>query len=226
MLLEVIACTVADAVAAERGGATRLEVIADFDRDGLTPPMALVDAVLAAVRIPARVMLRARDDFSPGGPDELAALCEQARAFAARPIDGVVLGFARSAQLDVDAMQAVLACAPGCQATCHRAIEATRDPMAALSALAALPKVDCVLAGGGAGDWRDRALRLEAMQRSAPRLQILVGGGVTEAAIDAVCAATRLRAFHIGRAARDPATHAGSVSAARVAAIRRRIERG
>lgn len=226
MLLEVITCGVADAIEAERGGATRLEVIADFSRDGLTPALDLVEGVLAAVRIPARVMLRARDDFSPGGPHELAALCVQARAFAALPIDGVVLGFTSASRLDIGAMRDVLACAPGYRATCHRAIEATADPLAALRALVALPQVDCVLTGGGAGEWRDRARRLDAMQRTVPHLHILVGGGITEDAIDVVCATTRLRAFHIGRSARHPATHAGSVRADRVAAIRQRIERG
>ena len=35
--LEVIACSVADAIEAEKGGADRLEVISHFERGGLTP---------------------------------------------------------------------------------------------------------------------------------------------------------------------------------------------
>ncbi|MFD0479343.1 hypothetical protein ACFQ0B_72660 [Nonomuraea thailandensis] len=36
-LLEVIALNVRDAVAAEQGGADRLEIVADMAADGLTP---------------------------------------------------------------------------------------------------------------------------------------------------------------------------------------------
>ena len=41
-LLEVIACSVADAVEAEKGGASRLEIVRDLGRGGLTPPLELV----------------------------------------------------------------------------------------------------------------------------------------------------------------------------------------
>jgi copper homeostasis protein len=41
-LIEVIACSVADAIEAERGGAGRLEIVTDFSRGGLTPPVELV----------------------------------------------------------------------------------------------------------------------------------------------------------------------------------------
>ncbi len=37
-LLEVIACSIDDAIAAERGGAGRLEVVSSLEAGGLTPP--------------------------------------------------------------------------------------------------------------------------------------------------------------------------------------------
>ena len=61
--LEVIACSVEDAVAAERGGADRLELISHYEVGGLTPPLELVQDVLAAVSIPVRVILREDESF-------------------------------------------------------------------------------------------------------------------------------------------------------------------
>ncbi len=49
-LLEVIACTVEDAVEGMRGGANRLEIISRFDVGGLTPPL---DICRAPARIPS-----------------------------------------------------------------------------------------------------------------------------------------------------------------------------
>lgn len=42
LILEVIVCSVTDALEAERGGADRTEVVRDLDRGGLTPYLDLV----------------------------------------------------------------------------------------------------------------------------------------------------------------------------------------
>ena len=88
MRLEVIASTLEDGVAAEAGGADRLEVVRDLDRGGLTPAIALVEALLARVRLPLRVMVRVEEPFVPTSPAVIARMCEEARTFAALPTDG------------------------------------------------------------------------------------------------------------------------------------------
>ncbi len=47
MMLEIIATSLADAIAAERSGANRLELCAALSEGGLTPSMGLVEAVVA-----------------------------------------------------------------------------------------------------------------------------------------------------------------------------------
>ncbi len=66
-ILQVIACSVADAIEAQRGGAGRLEVVRAMDAGGLTPPVSRVREILAAVSIPVRVMLRENSGFEAGG---------------------------------------------------------------------------------------------------------------------------------------------------------------
>ncbi|MBZ5565222.1 MAG: copper homeostasis protein CutC [Acidobacteriia bacterium] len=56
------------------GGASSLEVCVQLDRAGLTPPLRLVQEIVQRVPIPARVMLRERDDFVLSGPKEVATL--------------------------------------------------------------------------------------------------------------------------------------------------------
>ncbi|MGH9849203.1 MAG: copper homeostasis protein CutC, partial [Blastocatellia bacterium] len=62
-ILEIIVCSVEDAVAAERGGANRLEIISHYEAGGLTPAFDLVREITAKVKIPARVMLRETEPF-------------------------------------------------------------------------------------------------------------------------------------------------------------------
>ncbi|HAF21471.1 MAG TPA: hypothetical protein DCK93_00940, partial [Blastocatellia bacterium] len=99
-ILEVIACSVADAIEAERGGASRLEIIRDFERGGLTPPLQLVRDIVAAVSVPVRVMLRESDGYTIGGEAEIERLCKSAHHLSALQIDGVVLGFLRNGEIE------------------------------------------------------------------------------------------------------------------------------
>ncbi len=58
MTLEVIATTVTDAVAAESGGADRIELIDNYLEGGTTPSAGIVRAVKKSVSIPVYVMIR------------------------------------------------------------------------------------------------------------------------------------------------------------------------
>lgn len=202
-ILEVIACSVADAVEAEKGGASRLEIISDFERGGLTPPLELVRNILAAVSVPVRVMLRESDGYTTGGEAEIVKLCKSAHELGALKIDGVVLGFVREGDIDVDITQRVLDSAPALKATFHHAFEATTEQFASIEKLKRIAQVDRVLASGGSGDWPQKIARLSRYERAArPQIKILAGGGLNREAIRAVREATEIREFHVGRAAR------------------------
>ena len=79
-ILEVIACSVADAIEAQKGGASRLEVVRDLDRGGLTPPIELVRAIKEAVDLPLRVMVRESDGFGTSDEFELKDFVMQRRS--------------------------------------------------------------------------------------------------------------------------------------------------
>jgi len=216
-LLEVIACTVADAVEAEKGGADRLEVISHFERGGLTPPLELVRQIQTAVRLPLRVMLRESDGYQVMSNDEVERLCSAARALAALRVDGVVLGFLRGGKVDLELTRRILDSAPALKATFHHAFDEASDPLQALTDLQQCGQIDRVLTSGGSGDWTEKIERLARYQQVAGgRPIILVGGGVDASVIKAVRATTNLAEFHIGRAARVPPAVHGSVQAARV----------
>lgn len=219
--LEVIVASVADARAAEAGGADRLELVSRLDLDGLTPPLALVRAVLEAVRLPVRVMLRDAPTLTVADAAALSRLCATAHALATLPIDGLVLGFVRDGEVESEPLAAILAAAPGIPATFHRAFEMAADPVAALATLKRFPQIDRILTSGDGGLWPERAAALARLAAlAAPEITILVGGGLDEAALRPLRRHTALTEFHIGRAARLPARTDGAVSAERVRTIR------
>lgn len=219
-LLEVIVCSVADAVAAAKGGADRLEIVRDLRRGGLTPPYELVAEIKQAVELPLRVMLRERDGYRISDEDEFERLCVAAERLASLEVDGFVLGFLRDGEVDVELTQRVLARAPRMRATFHHAFEDANEKLIALRAIKQLAQVDRVLSHGGTGDLESRVERLGRYEKAAaPELMILAGGGINSEAILRIGSETGIREFHVGRAARARFDVEGAVQASLVNAL-------
>jgi copper homeostasis protein len=224
-ILEIIVSSVEDAVAAERGGANRLEIISHYEVGGLTPSFDLVREITSTVKIPARVMLRESEPFLVTDEGEIERLLDAARTFARLPIDGFVLGFLKEASdgrsVDHDLLSRVLACGPSLKATFHRAFEELPDPIGAIGELKRHSQIDCVLSRGHGEAWAAELDRFIEWERAArPEIRMLLGGGVDEEAIEVFCNASSIRAFHIGQAVREQNRIDGAVLTERV----RRIE--
>ncbi|MEU4208392.1 copper homeostasis protein CutC [Streptomyces sp. NPDC026206] len=227
-ILEVIALGPEDAVAAQSGGADRLELVSDMAADGLTPALETFAAVRAAVDIPVRVMLRARDGFSAGGAAALTALCEDARALRAAGAQEFVLGFLTDdGRADLSAVSELAgAVGPRARWTFHRAIDRAADRDALRKQLADQPGLDTYLTAGSASGVDDglATLLAEAARSDEPGYEprILVGGGLKLEHVP-VLRAAGLTAFHIGGAAR-PAGWDSPVDAAAVRTWREALD--
>ncbi|MET9320321.1 copper homeostasis protein CutC [Streptomyces sp. NPDC003038] len=216
-LLEVIALDAQDAIAAQAGGADRLELVTEMAADGLTPPRETFAAIRAAVDIPLRVMLRTTDGFAAG---DVAALVAEARALRAEGAQEFVLGFLNpDGSPDLAAVEAILAELDGCRWTFHRAIDRAADRDQLRKALTELPGLDTYLTAGAAAgvDAGLPVLLAEAARGGEPGYgpRILVGGGLALSHLP-VLRAGGIDAFHIGGAAR-PDGWGRPVSAAAVA---------
>ncbi|GGX46968.1 copper homeostasis protein CutC [Streptomyces fructofermentans] len=212
-VLEVIALDAEDAVAAEAGGADRLELVTDMAADGLTPPVETFAGIRAAVGIPLRVMLRLADGFAAG---DVRLLVRTARELRAAGADEFVLGFLDgTGEPDLVALEAVLAELDGCRWTFHRAIDRAADRDASRKRLSDLPGLDTYLTAGSAAgvDEGLPTLLAEAARRGEPGYEprLLVGGGLRLDHLPRLRAAG-VDAFHIGGAARPGGWH-GPVSA-------------
>ncbi|MDC0772566.1 copper homeostasis protein CutC [Streptomyces sp. HD] len=216
-VLEVIALGAEDAVAAQAGGANRLELVTDMAADGLTPSAGTVAAIRAAVDIDLRVMLRLADGFAAGDLDRLVRAVSEMRDAGAEEF---VLGFLDAdGGLDLRAVERVVGELDGCRWTFHRAIDRAADRDALRKQLDGMPGLDTYLtAGSGAGvDDGLPTLLAEAARSGEPGYEqrILVGGGLRLDHVPTLLAAG-IDAFHIGGAAR-PEGWDGPVSIAAVA---------
>ncbi|MEU8561883.1 copper homeostasis protein CutC [Streptomyces cyaneofuscatus] len=215
-VLEVIALDAEDAVAAQAGGADRLELVTDMAADGLTPSRETFAAIRSAVDIPLRVMLRVADGFAAGDVDVLVGKAREMRRAGA---DEYVLGFLdEDGHADLVAVERIVAELDGARWTYHRAIDRAADRDALRKQLADLPGLDTYLTAGSPDgvDAGIPTLLAEAARTGQPGYepQILVGGGLQLHHLPQLRAAG-IDAFHIGGAAR-PAGWSAPVDAAAV----------
>jgi len=197
-LLEVIALAPQDAVAAQEGGADRVELVSEMAADGLTPALSVFGAVRAAVDIDVRVMLRQADGFAAG---DLGQLARTAGEFREAGADQFVLGFLDpEGAVDLRAVEHLVSVLDGCRWTFHRAIDHAAHREEVRKTLAGLPGLDTYLtAGSPSGVEQGMDTLLAEAGRYDERL--LAGGGLTLAHVPALRAAG-VDAFHVGGAVR------------------------
>ncbi|MGA4802407.1 copper homeostasis protein CutC [Streptomyces lavendulocolor] len=225
-VLEVIALDAEDAIAAQAGGADRLELVTDIAADGLTPSRETYGRIRAAVDVPLRVMLRLTDGFAAGDVDTLVRVARELREEGA---DEFVLGFLDAeGHVDLVTVERLVAELEGCRWTFHRALDRVADRDAARKQLADLPGLDTYLTAGSAAGVDDGLPVLlaeaEAARRGEPgyRPRLLVGGGLRLDHVPALLAAG-VTGFHIGGAAR-PSGWSAPVSPTAVRAWRTAID--
>ncbi|MFE2692884.1 copper homeostasis protein CutC [Streptomyces mirabilis] len=226
-VLEVIALGVGDAVAAQAGGADRLELVTDMAADGLTPAVETFVGIRAAVDISLRVMLRRADGFAAGGAKDVDALVRLAGEMRAAGADEFVLGFLdEHGGPDLSAVERIVAELEGCPWTFHRAIDRAADRDSLRKQLADLPGLDAYLTAGSPDGVDDGfpTLLAEAARRTEPGYEprIMVGGGLRLDHVPPLRAAG-IDAFHIGGAAR-PGGWDGPVTVAAVREWRQALD--
>ncbi|MBK3628728.1 copper homeostasis protein CutC [Streptomyces sp. MBT49] len=226
-VLEVIALDAEDAVAAQTGGADRLELVTDMAADGLTPPVTVFAGIRAAVDLSLRVMLRRSEGFAAGTAQDVDFLVRAAGELRAAGADEFVLGFLDAGGgVDLAAVERVVAELDGCRWTFHRALDHAADRDALRKQLDGLPGLDTYLTAGSA-DGVDTGLPVllaEAARQGEQGYEqrLLVGGGLGLGHVP-VLRAGGVDAFHIGGAAR-PRGWSGPVSAQAVARWRRAVD--
>lgn len=199
--LEVIVLTAADAAAAERGGADRLEVVSAIEVGGLTPTVEEFARIRAATRLPLRVMLRTNGGYTITS-EELATVCDEARALRRAGAEAFVCGFlTHEGTIDRAAMATILEAIAPCPWTFHRAFDHNSNLREAWDTVAALG-ADLILTSGAPADL---PVGLDALGARAswqtPTLNWLAGGGLTIEQIPPLRKAG-IAQFHVGRAVR------------------------
>ena len=206
ILIEACVETLAGALAAQEGGAGRVELCASLDVGGLTPPEPLLHECVQRLSIPVFVLVRPSPGSFALSESHLVQLVEQVRRAADLGAAGIVAGaLTPDGTIDLHAVSAVLAAVHPLPVTFHRAFDEIVDQAAALEVLIRLG-VSRVLTSGGAATAAEGAGRIRALaDQAAGRIGVLAGGSVRAHNAAALVRATSLTELH----SRTPADAAG-----------------
>lgn len=198
ILVEACVDSVASSVAAERGGARRLELCDALFDGGTTPSAGMIAACKEAVSIPVFVMIRPRGGsfvYSDAEGDVMRRDVVVARELGA---DGVVIGGLRhDGTVDLALVRSLVEAARELPVTFHRAFDLTPDSEASLESLAAAG-VQRILSAGGPSTAADGATVLAKLVRQAgSRLTVMAGGGVREENVRTLVSVSGVREVHV-----------------------------
>jgi copper homeostasis protein len=203
-LLEICVDDLPGVEAAVAGGADRIELCSALELGGLTPSPALL-ARAVATGLPVHVMIRPCTGNFVLVRAEVALMADDIRRALDLGAKGVVIGaLLPDGALDRVALAAFRKAAGNAMLVLHRAIDLTRDPVAAIDQ-AREAGFDKVLSSGGAPTAIEGCITLARMVGTAgAELSIIAGSGVRPDNVARIIAETGVREVHSSASIRVP----------------------
>ena len=231
-------------MAAEAGGADRVELNAALALGGLTPSLGTVIEARAAINLPIIVMIRPR----PGGfcytPRDFAVMQRDVDLALAHDADGIAFGIlTEDGTLDEPRCKQLITQIGDREAVLHRAFDVTPDPTDTLERLIDLGVTRVLTSGQEASAYNGAPSIARYREQAAGRIEILPGGGINRFTLADVLARTGCDQVHasltttkadrstqarphvaFGGAFRPPEDRFSTTDAAAVADLRRRLD--
>lgn len=195
--LEIAANSLASALAAQDGGADRVELCENLGEGGCTPSYASIAMARERLRIALYVLVRPRAGDFLYDELERERMRRDIELCARLGCDGVVIG-ALDADGDVDRATCaeLIAAAGPLGVTFHRAIDAARDPARALEDAIALGCERVLTSGGAVGAPAGAAAIATLAQQARGRIAVMAGAGIGPDNVRGLLAATGVSQVH------------------------------
>lgn len=195
---EICTNSVESCIAAQEGGASRVELCAGIPEGGTTPSygeIATAREVLTHTKL--HVIIRPRGGDFLYSPVEIKTMLKDIEIARRLGADGVVFGcLTADGEIDIPVMQQLMAASKGLSVTFHRAFDVCRNPHKALEQLIELGCDRILTSGQQANAEAGIPLLKELQQQAAGRIILLAGCGVNENNIRRIAEETGIEEFH------------------------------
>lgn len=196
-ILEVCCGSIESALAAQAGGADRIELCDNLVQGGTTPSFGTIELTRELLNIPIHVLIRPREGDFHYSLNELEVMKRDILTCREMGIDGVVFGFlSKDGRINEELLVSFLEMARPLSVTFHRAFDVCRDPREGLEVLMN-HGVDRLLTSGQKDSVCDAApLIRELINQAAGQMVIMPGAGLTELNIRAFSGEVGASEYH------------------------------
>ena len=195
---EICTNSVESCVAAQTGGANRVELCAGIPEGGTTPSygeIATAREILTDTRL--HVIIRPRGGDFLYSPIEIKTMLKDIEIAHQLGADGVVFGcLTANGEIDMPVMRELMAASKGLSVTFHRAFDVCRDARKALEQIIELGCNRILTSGQHPNAEAGIPLLKELQEQAAGRIILLAGCGVNEKNTHRIATETGIHEFH------------------------------
>lgn len=194
---EICANSVASCMAAQEGGADRVELCAGIPEGGTTPSYGMIRAARENITIGLNVIIRPRGGDFLYSEQEVVQMLYDIHTAKQLGADGLVFGcLTPEGKVDMHIMERLMDAAGQTPVTFHRAFDHTCDPFKAIEEIIDLG-CDRILTSGCRPNAFEGAQNIaELVRRAAERIVIMPGCGIREDNIREIAEITGAKEFH------------------------------
>ena len=195
--LEICAGSVHSALAAQEGGADRVELCNNLSEGGTTPSYGMVKICNSLLDIPVFPIIRPRGGDFVYSNEEFQVMKEDVISCNGLGCEGIVLGILKAdGEIDTERCSELISLSGKMQITFHRAFDHCGDLEKGLEDVISL---GChrLLTSGGAMFAEDALFQLKRLTvQAGNRICIMPGSGITEENLLKIAHATGAHEFH------------------------------
>ena len=197
-ILEICAYSVEGAIAANKGGANRIELCDNLPEGGTTPSAATIELARSNVSIDMNVIIRPRGGDFCYTDIEFDTMRRDIEIAKSLDVNGVVFGILLDdGSIDVDRTRSLVELARPMNVTFHRAFDMAKEPIMALDQVIETGADRILTSGQQNSAHKGIELLKELVSIANEKIIIMPGSGINDLNILEIASATGAVEFHM-----------------------------